>query len=328
MSERIAPRPTSGRTTATPITLGAIALLVMLAIVGGRSAGGVLAQSTPIASPVASPTTGDCTPAENPDAAAAASPAASPAADDPASEPAGTPAAGADAETITAAVENVAFCYNAGDLEALLTLVTPNLLQDKFGTTDAGALADAELLPYTVLSVSNVATYDDGRGSVDVVYLAGDYQYVSATWYLTEIDGQLLLDEEALQAAQPDGDTALVSFSVADDASPVAFDQFTEIGAQEVVILYGSNNGAEQHVFNLYLLSEESAATAVATPAAVAEAFPDDVTFVGQVSLAPGERGDIALVAPAEGTYALVDPAVEGSAATLTITPAVPVETP
>ena len=320
MSQRNDARRASGRAMVTPVTLGSIALLVMLAIVSGRSTSGVLAQTTPVASPVASPTTGECAPAENPDAAAEASPAASPVADDVAGLPEATPAGG-DEDALIDAVENVIFCYNAGDFDALLTLVTPKLLQDKFGTTDASVLTEAETLPYTLLATGNAATYEDGRSSVEVVYLAGEYQYVTATWFLTEVDGQLLLDEEVLEAAQPDGDTALVSFTVADDETPVAFEQFTEVAANEVLIVYGANNATEQHVFNLYLLPEDVAATPVAT----ADEISGDASLVGQVSLAAGERNGIALIAPAEGTYALVD-VTTGDAVTLLVTPPVEVE--
>ncbi len=296
---------------AVPAMFGLLALVLAFSVFAGQ----IGAQLEPVASPVASPQTGDCTPgAGDASATAEATPVPASAAD-------ATPVAADVADAVIAATDNFINCYNAVDVDALVTLVTGNLVTDKFG----GALPN-DLLPYTVLGYGDVTSYSDGRVGVQIQYLAGDYQYVTATWVYADMDGDYVLDEEVLQQSQPDGDAVVKGFAIADDA-PISFPQGGTTSFFEVVNLQGVNGSTSQHVVELYSLGGLDAATPVAAEDGTVESteVPVDATLVGQVSLAAGETGDIALVNAAVGNYLLVD-TTDGSITNFSVTEAVTVE--
>ncbi|MEJ7763606.1 MAG: hypothetical protein WKF80_12505 [Thermomicrobiales bacterium] len=315
MSEQTRTHSSVRGSKATAITIGSIALLLLLTVIGGRATGA--AQLTPVASPQASPTTGECV---APDAAA-----------DVAGEEAmlgtpmpltGTPVDASVEEEVIAAAQNFVFCYNAGDIETLGQLVTPNLLLDLFGIEDPATagdvLAETELLPITVLGLGDVKSYEDGRFGLNLQYLLGDYQVVAATHYFVEVDGQYLVDEELYEAAILDGDSTLVSLLVSDDA-PLAFDQGADAdtGAREVPSLplvnaYVNNTSTSQQIYEVYALAAGSEATPVS------EDMADDAMLVGRLSLAPGEAATMYLTQLPVGAYGIV--AADGTGTTLIIT--------
>jgi hypothetical protein len=300
------------------LTAQALALGATLGV-GGLALGPAVAaaqEATPVAGACVPPTAGMTS-----GTGAAASPVAETA------ELAATPASDEIAARAAAAVDNFVACWNSGDLGATLALVTPNLLQGSFGLADAqaaeAALPELGLGDLTLLETGKVVTYDDGRASVELAYQRGDFQHVDARWFMVERDGELLIDQEEFLVPRPEGDQAVVGYTIADDATPVAFDQFTEVGPSPVLVLSGINNGAERHVVRLVMLGAVAgAATPVAgeeTAATVPAELVGEGTTVGLIALAPGAREDLALVGLPEGSYALVDDAVEGSAAALTI---------
>jgi len=317
-----------------------VALVGLLAVAGGRGST-ARAQVEPEASPVMNPTMGECVAGEGTPMAtveetaiAAATPAATPAGSPattptPTPAPVGTPVEGAMADDAIAAAQNLAFCWNAGDLDGVLSLVTPNLLQDKFGAADAAAATElltgmGELPPYTILGAGNVQTWDDGRASVDLVYLLGEYQFVEARWFLVMAGDQMLIDEEVLLPSVPEGDiNFIVPFGVANDASPVLFGTSTSsrVTTADILTLHGRNCALPcrapigQRVFFVVRVADDPAA---GTPAAD-EFDPAAGEFIGTLSLAGNEEGDIALVNLDPGVYALYDAAVEGSVASLIV---------
>jgi hypothetical protein len=227
-----------------------------------------------------------------------------------------TPAAEDVAARAKAAADNIAACLTAGDLGALLAQVTPNFLQTSYGLADAkaaeAALPEMGALTTTIEEYGDVNTYDNGEVSIDVGYTSGPHQHTDARWFFIEKDGQMLLDHEHLLPPDVEGDKAFISFSVADDASPVGFDQRSEIAPIAVVVLHGINNGEQVRVFTVQEL-----------PAMEGTPMPGELpaggTVIGKLSIAPGEQEDLALVGLEPGMYALTDAAVEGSVAVLTI---------
>ncbi|HEU5430637.1 MAG TPA: hypothetical protein VFU81_03190 [Thermomicrobiales bacterium] len=299
---------------------------------------GAAAQGTPAAGMMASPTTGACTaptppmlpgaPAASPmtetamqsaatpmvEPAATAAPAETPA-------PLATPAAASTAQDAIAAATNLVHCFNAGDFDTFIASVTPNLLQEEFGASDPAAvkavieaaLGGAPAPKIAVVSTGDVNTYEGGNVSLDLVYMLGDYQYVNARWFMIPADRYLILDHEQLLAPHPEGDTTVISFSIADDSTSVAFDQSTQIPQAPVTMLHGINNGAKHHIFQVVELPAGAATPAPGTT--------PQGEFIGRISLAPGAQQDMALVGLEPGTYLLYDTGVPGSMATLTITP-------
>jgi hypothetical protein len=287
--------------------------LALAGVIGAASLSGALAAQD--ATPDQGMMAGECQPAAATEMIAAE---ATPAADGDAEAAAATPASEEIAGRAQAAVENFVACWNSGDLGATLGLVTPNLLQTSFGVADAmaaeAALPELDLGPITVLEVGEASTYDDGRASIDVAYRRGDHQHVDARWFMVERDGQLLIDEEQLLPLDVEGDKAFISFSIADDATALVFDQSTEVVSPPVLVLTAINNGAERHVF--FVVAQPEAESG-ATPAADAIAAPGNV--IGVVSVAPGEREEMALVDLPVGGYAVIDPAVDGSMAAMSV---------
>ena len=337
MSERTHARGLTRRAMATPVTLVAIGLLVALSLLGGR-ASRATAQND--ASPMASPTTGDCVAGEGTGSAleggaAVASPMATPAGVAPEATPVDEQSTREAAE---AAAENLMVCYNAGDLAAVASLVTANLLQGKFGFGSleeaAAGLSGMELAPFGLIEFGDVASYADGRVSIELTYMVGQYQYVEARWYMVMEGDALLIDEEELLLPQPDVESlTALSFAITDDTTPLAITSARSVPAPEALVVHGRNLGAEQHIVTMYRVPDEAAAT----PVAAAEELPADAEFVGQLALGPapqpgvateGFEADMALLGLTEGTYVLVDPAVEGSVATLTLTEPVSLEVP
>lgn len=311
---RGAPRP-----KATPITIASIALLLMLAFVSGRGAG-VMAQLEPVASPAASPTTGECTPPSG-EVDLVGTPAA---AGTP--EPlTGTPVSASEEEAVLAAAQNFVSCYNAGDFETLAQLVTPNLLLDLIGIEDPSTAVEMlevmDLPPITLLGVGEVESFDDGRVGLDVQYLLGEYQVVSATHYFVEEDGVYLLDEEAYEAPRIEGDSVLIGVSVSDETDSFAFDQGADelgnrtIPPMDIINVFGTNGSSNQQIFEMYALIGGSEATPVS------EGLPDSAELVGRLSLAPGEAATMALVDLPVGAYGLLIAGETGTGVTLFVAP-------
>jgi len=295
----------------------AFALAGALALVG---AAGAAAQATPEAGLTADPTTGPCetptgmAPAEM--ASPAASPMATPAegAATAAEEPEPTPVD--DQATIDAAVaaaENFIHCWNEGNAEAVVALGTLNYLQTQYGIDSVDEAVEAlgaegALPPITLLETGEVNTYDDGRASLDLVYLLGDHQYTAARWYMVEADGELFIDEQTLRLPQPDVEASTVlGVTFADDATAVSFDQGTnDAGNREVaqlpaVILSMTNLGTQPRMLSVVQLedaAEESAATPVTGELPTGE-------FVALVTVPVGAQEDVALVNLDQGIYAV-----------------------
>lgn len=297
------------------LTLRSGLLAASLALVG---VSGALAQDS---TPESMAGGAECVaPAETADAGMASS-MASPAADD---EVAGesAPADEALAAEITAAIENYTACYNSGDIATVLALTTPTYLMDAFGTDDVAllesALAMSPLPPMEILSLSNPQTHPDGRVSIDGETMSGEHQYVKTRTFFVRSGDTLLIDGEEYLPSTPDvEEMAIISFTIADDTSPLAFDQTTSIPAIEGLTLYGANNGAERHTVALLRLADETAGTPVAELPASQLTSGE---LIGAIPIEPGERGELVLVNLEPGSYLLIDAQVPGSAAQLTVT--------
>jgi hypothetical protein len=245
----------------------------------------------------------------------AASPAAGMAEGTP--EAVGTPVT--DQATIDAAVaaaENLANCWNAGDLAALITLVTPNFLETTFGAAGVeevaatvGGLAAAP--QFAIVSTGDVQTYADGRASLDIVYMLGQYQYVDARWYMIMAGDALVIDEQELLVPQPEGDSTVVSFTFAADGGDLAFDQDVDeetgvrLGTvQPVIVLHADNDDTTQsRVAVLVRVPDAMAGTPVS-----GDALPADAEFVALISVPADDEADVAVIAPPVGSYVLFEP--------------------
>lgn len=310
-------RDTAGLSPASAFgALRAVALAAGLTVFG---VSGALAQES---TPAATPGMVECVAPEAGMAPATmGTPAASPATDAEAAAE-GTPADEALAAEVIATIENYTACYNASEFGAALALTTPTYLTTLFSTDDVAqieaALAMSPIPTTTILSLENVLTYDDGRVSVDSEYMSGDYQYVNSRNFLVRSGDTFLVDDEEYLPATPDVETsAVVGYTIADDTTPLAFDQSTSVAEIEGLVLYGLNNGVERHTVALLRLPEGTAGTPVAELPAEQMMGAE---IIGAVIIEPGERAELVLLNLPVGSYVLLDPAVPDSSAELTVT--------
>ncbi|HEV2107408.1 MAG TPA: hypothetical protein VGR16_04030 [Thermomicrobiales bacterium] len=331
------------RAKATPITIASIALLLMLALVGGRGSG-VLAQLTPVASPEASPTTGECIAPENggdvgvsagtpeltgtpPDVRNVEESAVDIGATPDAVELlVGTPVDPSVEEAVLAASQNFIVCYNAGEFETLVQLVTPELLFDLYGIEDPSVAVEAlqamDLPPITLLGVGEVERFENGLIALDVQYLLGEYQVISATHYFTETDGQYLFHAEEYNAPQIVGDSVLIGINFSDETDAISFDQGADelgnraIPPAPIVNVFATNGSADQQIFELYSVIGEGESTPVAGE------LPDDAELVGRLALGPEQAATMALVNLPVGAYGLLVAGETATSAILFVAPA------
>jgi hypothetical protein len=331
------------RAKATPITIGSIALLLMLALVGGRSSG-VLAQLTPVASPQASPTTGECVAPDNggdvgisagtpeltgtpPDVRNVEESAVDIAATPDGTELLiGTPVDASVEEEVLAAAQNFIVCYNAGEFETLVQLVTSSLLFDLYGIEDPSVAVEAlqamDLPPITLLGVGEVEQFENGLYALDVQYLLGDHQVISATHYFVEQDGQYLFHAEEYNAPQIVGDSVLIGVNFSDETGAISFDQGADelgnraIPPAPIINVFATNGSANQHIFELYAIIGEDGSTPVAGE------LPDDAELVGRLALGPEQAATMALVNLPIGAYGLLVAGETATSAILFVVPA------
>ena len=207
-----------------------------------------------------------------------------------------------DAMTAAAAAALDA-CWNAGDWDAVATIVSPRFLQTALGITtqenaeQIQALAALELGPLHIETIGPVSIWNDGRGAVEVLYLRGQgnpLQAIAARWFLAAARGVVCFDEEVPLLTPLSGDRITIGFAIADDQQPLQWSSPTgaTIPLSAVTALHGANRGQQPHSFVLSGGSGE---------------------ILGILTLPAWRQGDLVLHDLPAGTYRLHDPAVPGS---------------
>lgn len=243
--------------------------------------------------------------ASAPTADMAASPAASPVA-----APVGVAADETTATDAIAAVQNIAACLtdspNLG-----LALVTPNLIEQKWGTDNPQNVIDAGVIDditFDGLTTGAVFAYPDGSVSVDVQYTQGAYQVIGERWFLTGAPGDWKLNSTSPVTPETDGDTAVVGVNI--DGETLTFNA-TQIVETEVVMLHLINVNTELHDVHIYRQSDTVTLDAVtADPSILA-----DAELVGslEVPVNAGEQADLTLLGLEPGKYLAVGYTTDGT---------------
>ncbi len=208
----------------------------------------------------------------------------------------------ATAERIVAGIENVVACRNAGDYAAYAALLTPNRIQAEVGTTNpSDVVSDLEAfnLPITILSLGDVHTHADGRLSAEFVHLFGPHLYYRSRIYVVEEGGYVKFDEEVYLPEAPPGLLATVDVRLVDFAFALSQDRMTNA---QYVALHGKNEGRYAHEILVVRLP----AGATAEQALTGEIPEEQIAFVGQAPLAPGQTDDLVLVNLEPGFYTLL----------------------
>lgn len=277
-----------------------------------------LAVSAQEASPDASPVAADCvapslppgtpTPMEAlmpeaspmPDMATPADESAAPEDGGPSSEPlAGEPADEATTARVTATVENIIACLNAGDGMAFAALVTPGYLTYSFGITNPyDMIYVMEGFPgVELIAVENVLVHDGGRYSAEVTQSFGGTQVDRFQAIFVEDGEQVLLDEEI--SLPVEGADVTIEVSMVDFAFEMSE---TRVPADAMVAFNVTNNGEYPHEFVIVRLPEGmTLEQALDDPAA-----EESVQFLAGVFAEPGDSAFFALQGLEPGTYTVV----------------------
>lgn len=275
----------------------------------------------------------------------AVSPVASPAAS-PAAVPEITPIDDESAAAITATIERFAACLTEGNPEGVVELVTARYLGAAYGggrplsPEDYLVLtATAPVIPVRILSVSDISLDLPTTASATVESIAGN-QLRLERWTLI-----FRADEEAPAPEGPlsDGTDAGAGFVIEEGGEPVqvatpvpgarghwllqgvsplaanapsgASSVDVTISEYEIelasvsvagpdVVIRGENTGSEAH--ELLVLRLDGGATTGDLLRPPGDAFPSGISVVGQVLIAPGATGEVALVGLESGSYSIV----------------------
>ncbi len=222
--------------------------------------------------------------------------AASPAAE---TLPEGTPADQATTDRVTAAVQNVVGCLNAGDALGFAALITPNYLINAFGTTnpyDLPMFLDG--FPQQELqAVDNVQTHDDGRVSADVTTVLGGTQVDRFRAFFVDDGDYLLLDDEpTLPLEGADVDVRVTMLDYAFEMSQ------TSVPADSLISFELVNAGEYPHEFAVVRLPDGVTVDQVLEDPALEE----QIQFLGGAFAEPGETGHFGLQGLEPGTYTAV----------------------
>jgi uncharacterized cupredoxin-like copper-binding protein len=227
----------------------------------------------------------------------------------PAEEPVGTPAEGADAEAIVAAANTLISCVNGGDLEGAAALMTTDFMMSEFETGNPyDVVSFLEGFSFGDATVENPQSYEDGRVSADVSYMGSQYQLAGETWFLVQDGDFWKIDESTPYTPAYDGDSAVVGVQLTEEegeggAKTYAITPNTpSVAETEVLLLHGINLGTEAHEIVMLKLPDGADATGL-LDGSIAQS---DVELLGQISLEPGEEGDMVLQGVPAGVYTLV----------------------
>jgi hypothetical protein len=254
-----------------------------------------------------------------------ATPEASPVAE--AEAPVGTAADEATAAAAAAAAGNLIACWNAGNIGAVLDLVTANFILNALGYADrteaanelTGLLAADALPNITIVEAPHDAmVYDDGRVSVDLGILFGPYQHVDVRWFLLQSGSDLLVDEEVFLSPDPDVDfVTIIGYLIGSaEGATLTLAGSGTITATDAVFIHVDNASATDRTITVVQLAE---GTTLNEDGTLPEGALDTAVPIGTVDVAAGGVADMALVGLPTGVYAVVDES-DGTTLPLTVT--------
>lgn len=203
---------------------------------------------------------------------------------------------------VIAGVTNFVACRNAGDYAAYAALLTPARLRAEAGTTnpyDVVADLQAFNLPITIISLQDVRTHPDGRLSAEFVHLFGPHLFYRSRIYVVDENGYITFDEEQFLPEEPLGESSVIDVNLTDFAFALSRNVITNA---PYVVLRGTNSGAYAHEIIVAQLPDG----ATIEQALTGEIPEDQIAFVGQAPLAPGQSDDLVLVNLEPGAYTLL----------------------
>jgi uncharacterized cupredoxin-like copper-binding protein len=208
----------------------------------------------------------------------------------------------ATAARIVTGIENFVACRNAGDYGAYAALLTPHRMLAEAGTTnprDVVASLEDFNLPITTLALDDVRMHPDGRFSAEFVHLFGPHLYYRSRLYVVDDGDYVRFDEERYLPEEPPGEQTVIAVRLVDFGFASSQDT---IENAPFVILRGANDGSYPHEIVVVRLPEGTTAEQV-----LAGGVPEDeIEFVGQTTIAPGETDELVLADLQPGSYTLL----------------------
>ncbi|MFL5762210.1 MAG: hypothetical protein ACJ789_21125 [Thermomicrobiales bacterium] len=221
------------------------------------------------------------------------------------------PAAAVTAELSTLQM-TIAACASAGDFNALSGLVTEHYLSDTYAAGQVLSRKEfvSDIAPYLpvmpvrVEAIDQVALIGDGA-TANVTTVVGNQLLRFRSTFIQDIDLDgtglrwLLDDETAIDVPRPQG-ADVVQIRIDDGSFRM---QETSARGPDVV-LKGTNQGEATHEMLVVKLGR--GVTSEALLDNPGPQFPKGITFVGQVTVAPGATDELVLIDLKPGNYALV----------------------
>lgn len=207
-----------------------------------------------------------------------------------------------DSKELIAAARNFVNCWNSRQYEKVIGLISVDFMKSYLVLENpADALIVLGGLPnltYTVRSLGDARTHDDGRASVAIEYTAVHQQKVGR-WYFKKDDGRWILDQEALLSFDLGMETATAPIEMNDFSYTPAT---TEIAQKPVIKLDVTNKGALPHEVVLVRVAPGTDPTTLLQPGV----RPEGVEFFGQTMAVPGQKREVLVTGMAPGQYVMV----------------------
>lgn len=274
-------------------------------------------QATPVAQGCVAPA--DVSAPEFPSAASSPQAVATPEAVASPQTAESVPAGDLIAEQVAAIAKSLAACLSASDVNGITSLTTAEFLGDMFGGGERlspeefrAIVTGAPVIETRIIDVDNVRFNGLSTVSAEVQLVYG-HQLLFEEWTflyrdLGPTDGTSIDSTQGfwrahgiapLEATAPPGATTL---SVTLDEYQIRLGESTIEGSD--IVFDAVNEGDEAH--ELLVVRLESGATVEQLLRPSTDGFPEGIAIAGQLSLLPGEEGQLVLIELEPGSYAIV----------------------
>jgi len=219
-----------------------------------------------------------------------------------------------DAAELTADLEALAralaACLSANDAAMVATLTTASYLGNLYGSADPlpkerylAAATDLDPIPMRIVSVTNAAQRGTGAATAEVLSVIGN-QLIRSEWDFVQAPAD---EREAGKSAWQVNAERELALKVPSD-SEVLDVRLTEWAITidptttgPNVVLQGTNTGKQDH--EMLVLRLKPGFTVQDLLRAAGPGLPDEVTFVGQRTVASGGSADLILTELPKGEY-------------------------
>ena len=220
----------------------------------------------------------------------------------------------------TAAIENLYVCFNEGRGEAFVALFTEEGRIEAFGEIDPTELAERiEAMSTRVqagdVTINEVVAFEDGSIAVDYQVQIGQ-QVLHFTDLLVNQNNAWLIADRTVELPETDLDSATAGVAVTLEDGLLVIEVSPNPFLNQPAVKLQFTNTTESTLYAV-LLQGEDAASVTTTDLTQ---LPEDVTFIGDVLLQPGEIVGTLFEELEEGNYVIVVETETGETAAFDLT--------